>query len=263
MAPVDARRVRPAENANARWPPGRWRPCSTGSTRERGRALVRLRRRLRDPLHSCSGGSRGTPSGDLLGAAARRRALLLLRLPRRSACADRPPPPSRPEAGHQGPRDVAHAHRRAPLRGPRLRLGARSRLDRVAPEDPGAPGARDPSPSPHRPRYARVGGSLPFAAPYPREARGCCGFGGWARGSRTSTSSGEPTSAGSTLSIPSLLPLKQEFGWTTVRRVRHPEQADLWTWGWWWPPPSRGLGCRAHVWQTGDCPGSAATVPPT
>jgi len=50
--------------------------------------------------------------------------------------------------------------------------------------------------------------------------------------------------------------LKQTLGWTAPR-VRHPEQADLWTWGWSWPPtPSCALRAR-RVRRIAGCLGNA------
>ncbi len=52
--------------------------------------------------------------------------------------------------------------------------------------------------------------------------------------------------------------LKQTLGWTTPR-VRHPEQADRWTWGWCWPP-SRNCDWPARALRIGDCRGRGATI---
>ena len=51
--------------------------------------------------------------------------------------------------------------------------------------------------------------------------------------------------------------LKQALGWTTPR-VRHPEQADRWSWLV-MAAFTQSSGWRGRAWRIGGCPGSAAT----
>lgn len=90
----------------------------------------------------------------------------------------------------------------------------------------------------------------------PPASRGCCGCGGRAWGNRTSTSSGAPTVRRFDLEHTFRF-LKQELGWTTPR-VRHPSRPTCGRG--WWSLPSRSCAWDARAWRIGGCPESVATV---
>lgn len=187
------------------------------------RPAFRLRRRLR-PGEATTGAGR-MPRTDPRQDAGR---ALLLRGPA-STGLDRAPTPPRPEIRLQGSQDVAGTVRRASLRRCGIRGGARTGLGRVASQNPGSSQPRNASSASHRAGHAGFSGGRPPAA------------------------RGEATQAQSPLWLwwhgltkPDLdllwkayvrrfdlehafRFLKQTLGWTAPR-VRHPEQADRWSW---------------------------------
>jgi hypothetical protein len=162
----------------------------------------------------------------------------LLRRPDWSPCSHRPASAPRTEDEVQRSEYLAGALRRARMRGRRLRDGARARLGELASEGPSARRPRKPRASSRGPlpiaRDAGVGGVLVEVERLPRGER-----------------RREPKELwlwwhgpdGTTPELDLLWRayarrfdlehtfrfLKQTLGWNTPR-VRHPEQADRWTW---------------------------------
>ncbi len=159
---------------------------------------------------------------------------LLLRRsePRRPAGPHRTAAPPRAEDEVQGPEDLARPLRGVRVRGRRLRGGARARLVGAAPEGAGPRRSRQPRPRPDRARHAGFGGGG-AAAPRREAARAARPVGLWWHGG--------PEAEAPNLGLlrrayarrfdleHTFRFLKQTLGWTTPR-VRHPEQADHWTW---------------------------------
>ncbi len=143
------------------------------------------------------------------------------------------------------------------MRGRRSRDGSRAGLlEGPASQGPGARRARQPQPVAHGGRDSGIGGGGRAAAPRGERRREPRVLWVWWHGG------GEPDLGLLWRSYVRRFDLehtfrflKQTLGWTTPR-VRHPEQADRWSWGWWWPP-TRSSGWPARPPARG---GSAAAV---
>jgi len=200
------------------------RPVADGRGR---RPFVRLRCRLRSGAGAA--GARGMPGSDPRPFAS---GPLLLRRSDRATCPNRPVASPRPQVRLQGPEHLAAALRRARLRGRRLRDSAGARLGRVAPQGSSPRGPWQPWPHADRGRDAGVGGGGEAAA--------------WREAARTAGAlwlwwHGPEEAAAPELDLlwrayarrfdleHTFRFLKQTLGWSTPR-VRHPEQADRWTW---------------------------------
>ena len=150
--------------------------------------------------------------------------------PRRPACPHRTTASLRAEDEVQRPEHLARTLFGVHVRGRRLQDGARASLGEIAPEGPGTRRTGQPRPFADRAWDAGAGGGR-AAALRPEAARGAGAVAVVAR----------PGGEAPDLSLlwrsyvrrfdleHTLRFLKQTFGWTTPR-VRHPEQADRWSW---------------------------------
>jgi hypothetical protein len=226
-APVDALRVHPTEDANT-VAAGQVKGLLGRSAMEDGVPLFVFdagRLRSRQGAARARGRSRADPR-PFAG-----RPLLPRRSePLRAARLHRPAASARSEDEVRGSEHLARAFRRTRVRGCWLRDGARQSLGELAPEGPGARRTRKPRAFANRSRDAGVSGGRE-AAPRREAARASCAVAVVAWPRRRAPDLGLLWRAYArrfdlehTFRL-----LKQTLGWSAPR-VRHPEQADRWTW---------------------------------
>ncbi len=160
-----------------------------------------------------------------------RRPFLRRSEPRRPTCPHLQAASPRAEDEVQRPKHLARTFYGVRMRGRRLRSGASARLGEDASQGPGARRPGQPRAFAYRGRDAGVGrGRAAASRQEVARAEKAVVVVGWSRRRRTGS---RPSLARLHIRRFDLEHtfrfLKQTLGWTTPR-VRHPEQADRWTW---------------------------------